>query len=327
MRALIIGGAGFIGGALANRIAALGHDIDIVDNLSRGQLDDHLKKLLDFENVRLLEHTVEDLTADKLPTLGYTHVFHFAAILGVDNVTQRPFDTLSSNIYSLQAAVKLAGAMPNLERFVFLSTSEIYAASVDNSAAPIPTPEDARLILPDISEPRSTYMLSKIIGETLVQHSGLRFTIFRPHNIYGPRMGSAHVIPQLLEKAFSAEPGDFLDVYSVDHTRSFCYIDDAIDLLYSGSVSANTLNSTYNLGDQSHEITIGDLARLITSLVNKELFISPLPATAGSASRRCPDMQKLRLAIGLQAQTPLGEGVSKTYEWYRSFVFQVNSDE
>jgi nucleoside-diphosphate-sugar epimerase len=65
---------------------------------------------------------------------------------------------------------------------------------------PIPTPEDTLLALPGLDQPRTSYMLSKIYGEAMVRHSGVPFTILRPHNIYGPRMGSSHVIPELLQK-------------------------------------------------------------------------------------------------------------------------------
>ena len=72
-------------------------------------------------------------------------------------------------------------------------------------------------------------MLSKIYGEALVHQSGLPFTIVRPHNFYGPRMGLSHVVPQLLQRIHEAADGDELVVYSIDHQRTFCFIDDAVE--------------------------------------------------------------------------------------------------
>ena len=98
------------------------------------------------------------------------------------------------------AAVSTAAA--RFEKlFVFASTSEVYAGSLEHFGLPIPTPETAPLGLPDLGRPRTTYMLSKIYGEALCRHAGLPFTILRPHNLYGPRMGMAHVIPELHARA------------------------------------------------------------------------------------------------------------------------------
>ena len=94
----------------------------------------------------------------------------------------------------------------------------------------IPTPENTNLIIEDSYSKRATYKLSKITGESLCLHSGLPVTIVRPHNIYGPRMGMSHVIPELIKKILFLKEGEELDVFSVNHTRTFCYIDDAINL-------------------------------------------------------------------------------------------------
>src|SRR5262249_43515107 len=137
----------------------------------------------------------------------YSLIFHLAAVLGVQNVLDRPYETLRDNVALLDRVVELARRQHALERFVFTSTSEVYAGSLLHLNMPVPTPEDFPLALPALDHPRTSYMLSKVYGEALVVHSGLPFTVLRPHNIYGPRMGLLHVIPQLLEKAHLAKPG------------------------------------------------------------------------------------------------------------------------
>ena len=127
--------------------------------------------------------------------------------------------------------IALARQQEKFSRFLFASTSEVYAGTLESFNLTVPTPEESVLAVQNLNEPRTSYMLSKIYGEALCRQAGIPFTIFRPHNIYGPRMGMAHVIPEQLKKAWAAEEGDQLGVHSPDHRRSFCYIDDAVELL------------------------------------------------------------------------------------------------
>ena len=146
-------------------------------------------------------------------------------------------------------------------------------------------------------------MLSKLYGEAMVQHAGLPFTIVRPHNFYGPRMGLAHVVPQLLEKAYRAEPGSRLEVFSVEHRRTFCFIDDAVAIIATAATKPDCLGRTLNVGSQSPEVSIGELAELIVRVVGKPLRIAPAPSTPGSPTRRCPDMSLTSELVGLQSLT------------------------
>ena len=157
---------------------------------------------------------------------------------------------------------------------------------------PIPTPEATPLAVTNLSYPRTSYMLSKIYGEALCQQSGLPFTVFRPHNIYGPRMGMAHVIPEQLRNAHEAEEGDRIDVFSINHTRCFCYIDDAVEMLLRIMVQYDCEGRTLNLGTQNPELKIKEVVQQCFSVVGKELFIDEKPETPGSPSRRVPDMTK-----------------------------------
>ena len=123
-------------------------------------------------------------------------------------------------------------------------------------------------------------MLSKIYGEALCQFSDLPFTIFRPHNIYGPRMGMSHVIPQQLEKAYYAHDGSNLDVPSTEQTRCFCYIDDAVEMLKRMMCSEKCLGETLNLGQQQPEAKIRDVVEICWSNFEKDLrlvSVAPTP--------------------------------------------------
>jgi UDP-glucose 4-epimerase len=326
-KVLITGGAGFIGGFVAQALLRAGHTVHLVDNLARGRHDRFLSEVLAasqavlFERDLLRSGALDDLPGD------YTHVFHLAALLGVQNVIDRPYPTLRDNVTLLQTVLDWAGHQTRLERLVFASTSEVYAGSLELGMLPIPTPEDAPIALPQLGHPRTSYMLSKIYGEAMVRHCGLPFTIVRPHNVYGPRMGRAHVIPQLLERADRCADGAELEVFSIDHSRTFCFIDDAVEMLIRVAFGDSCRNEVLNLGRQSPEISIGELAHHVLRVTGRRLKIVPRPATPGSPRRRCPDMSRLRERTGFAAQVDLQEGLSRTYAWYRSAVFEGGETE
>ncbi len=323
-KVLITGGAGFIGAHLAAHLLAAGHQVHLLDNFSRGRDDPFLARLSAHPQARLwrLDLLAPD-GARALPQ-DYSQIFHFAALLGVHNVLQRPYATLSHNVLLLLNALELARRQTRLQRFVFASTSEVYAGALEWLEMPLPTPEDTALALPHLAQPRSSYMLSKLYGEALVQHAGLPFTIVRPHNVYGPRMGMAHVVPQLLQKAHRAPQGGSLEVFSVDHRRTFCYIDDAVQMLHLAATLPQCQAQVLNLGNQRPEVRMDELAGLILATLGKPLALVPQPATAGSPARRCPDMTRMRALTGYQGRVELADGLRRTYDWYRHEVFDAD---
>jgi nucleoside-diphosphate-sugar epimerase len=196
---------------------------------------------------------------------------------------------------------------------------------LENFTLPIPTPESVPLGLPDLKHPRTSYMLSKIYGEALCHSSGLPFTLVRPHNFYGPRMGLSHVVPELLKRAYAAKDGDSLDVFSVEHRRTFCFIEDAVTMLELAASSERCLGETLNLGAESPEVTIGELSQKVIDTVGRKLTIVPKPATPGSPARRCPDMTKTAELTGYRSRVTLEEGLARTFDWYRRNVFDGGS--
>lgn len=320
-RALITGGAGFIGTHLTRRLIDEGYRVDLVDNLSRGVQDETLQGLIDTGDVTVHVADLRDPSALDGVTQDYTHVFHFAALLGVQNVLDHPEEVLRENLSMLTTMLEFAKRQPALERFIFPSTSEVYVGTQQFYELPIPTPEDTPLTVSALDKPRTSYMLSKIYGEALVQHAGLPFTIIRPHNFYGPRMGLSHVIPQVLQRIHDSSDGDELIVYSIDHMRTFCYIDDAVEYIYLLLESPDAVNGTFNIGVQSPEVTMGELGELLTGVVGRELTIVPGDTAPGSPFRRCPDMTRTIGVTGHEPAVSLEEGATRTYQWYRDEVF------
>jgi UDP-glucose 4-epimerase len=319
-RALVTGGCGFIGSHLARRLVSDGWRVDLLDDFSRGARDPDLAALLEAPEVGLVERDLREPGA--LEGLGpYDLVFHLAAILGVANVLERPYETLRDNTALLVTVLEWARVQEAPPRLVFTSTSEVYAGTLEQGTLPLPTAEDVPIVLPPLERARTSYMLSKLYGEALCLAAGVPVTIVRPHNFYGPRMGMSHVIPELLARAHSAPEGGALEVYSVDHRRTFCYIDDAVELILGAALAPGGEGRVLNAGAESPEWAIGQVAELVCRAVGKELEIKPLPATPGSPLRRAPDIGAIRALTGHTPAVGLEDGIRRTYEWYRANVF------
>ena len=189
MKALITGGAGFIGYHLSCELVNRGYEVHILDNFSRGVEDSYLINLSKNEKVKLISCDLLDESCFSELSDDYEYIFHLAAIIGVQNVLNHSYDVLRKNVELLIRIIDFAKFNSKLKRLVFASTSEIYAGTLKYYGMEIPTPEDTPLAITPLDSPRTSYMLSKIYGEALLYQSDIPFTIIRPHNFYGPRMG------------------------------------------------------------------------------------------------------------------------------------------
>lgn len=318
---LITGGAGFIGVHLAKSLAGEDHEIDLLDNFSRGVRDRELALLSEKPNVRLLDRDLREL--DALDGLGreYRFIYHLAAIVGVAHVMDRPYAVLRDNFTMAEYALRLAASQTQCERFIFTSSSEVYAGTLQHFNLQIPTPETSPLAMSDLSHPRSAYMLSKILGEALCRYSEAPYTIVRLHNIYGPRMGMSHVIPEVMIRVDQTKQGGSLDIFSAQHRRAFCYIEDAIRMMRLAAESPQGKNRTLNIGNQDCEITVRELVEKLVRIAGKDLRIVERGVTPGSVTRRCPDMTEAIALTGYRPQVGLEQGLRLTLDWYREHVF------
>jgi nucleoside-diphosphate-sugar epimerase len=252
----------------------------------------------------------------------YDAIFHFAAILGVANVIARAYDTLALNVILTVEALRLARRQKNLAAFVFASTSEIYAGSVARDLAKFPTPEDNVLALPDLTAPRTSYMLSKLYGEALVHQAKVPGIIIRPHNVFGPRMGTEHVVPELMKRMLAAAPGSDLRIYSSTHVRTFCFIDDAVELIRRLVANPGAVGHAWNVGTEAPEYQIMDVATIVRDTVGRNVNLVPGEEAPGSPRRRAPEMTRTNALTGWHDRISLRDGIARTYAWYAANFFK-----
>ncbi len=320
-KVLITGGAGFIGYHLAKRLKK-NYEIDIVDNFSRAVKDIHLKNLVN-NRVNLINIDLTKDNFNKIKNNNYHYVYHLAAIVGVSHVINNPYNVLEKNFSLLKNIIDISTRQKHLKRFIFFSTSEVYASSLKHFGIKFPTKESTYLCADKLEDPRNSYALSKIYGEALCHNSGIPFTILRPHNFYGPRMGMSHVIPELVKKIYFCKENS-MQIYNGKHSRTFLYIDDAIKIIDNLIKSNYSKNETFNIGDQKNEINIMNLAKLISKLLNKKLKLIAVTDKNNSPVRRCPSMEKVYKIIKKDKLTSIEEGVKLCFDWYNKYVF--NSD-
>ncbi|SEP70499.1 dTDP-glucose 4,6-dehydratase/UDP-glucuronate decarboxylase [Ectothiorhodospira magna] len=321
-KVLLTGGAGFIGLHLANKLLEEGFSIHLVDNFSRAVRDADLERLLSHPEVSFSSLDCLDREAVATLPINFDYIFHLAAIIGVVHVMERPYHVLLDNMQMLGNLIELARRQKNLKRFLFPSTSEVYAGTLEYFNLPIPTPEETPLAVTELSRPRTSYMLSKIAGEVLCHASAIPYTIFRPHNVYGPRMGLAHVVPGQLSKAWYARDGDNVLVPSVNQTRCFCYIDDALEMLIRMMLESKCEGQTLNLGTQDPEVKIREVAQICHEVVGRKILIQEEYPPPGSPERRVPDMSKTTGLTGYTSRISLYNGIEKTFAWYREHIFE-----
>ena len=320
-KALVTGGAGFIGFYLSKHLAEEGYEVTILDNFARGKEDVEFKELLEKDNVIFIKGdlTIPE-TFKKLKKDHYDYVYHLAAINGTGNFYSIPDKVLK---------VTLLGTINILDWFVkqkkgkilFSSSSETYAGALKilGDKFPIPTPENIPLVVDDPRNVRWSYGGGKIVAEIAFfayakAHDMKNFTIIRYHNIYGPRMGFEHVIPQFVERIVKKE--DPFKLFGGEETRTFCYVDDGVKATRLVMEKEETNGEIIHIGRSDDEIKIIDLAKKIFEVVNTSPTIKIEKAPEGCVMRRCPDTTKLN-KLGFKAEVDLKEGIKRTYEWYK----------
>lgn len=311
-RHLVTGAAGLIGFEIARALLARGDEVVAIDIGRKGGMQD-LARLAKAHHGKL--HVIEsDLAAEsavaELDRLGACEsIFHLAAIVGVRYVCDHPYETVAVNMRTTLNVLDHAIAT-RPKAVLFASSSENYAASVEAQRVPIPTPEDVELGVADPARPRWSYAASKIAGETAVFGAaplgGFAPVILRFHNVYGPRMGPTHVIPEFLARC--KQRMDPFPIYGPEQTRSFLHVEDAARaVLLVEAAAKHGASGIYNIGAAT-EVEIEDLARIVFHVAGFHPKLDAQPAPRDSVARRAPDVRKLA-ALGFRPAIELEDGV------------------
>jgi nucleoside-diphosphate-sugar epimerase len=300
---LVTGGSGFIGRALVRALVERGDFVRSLDDESRGDC----KFLADIrKDIDFFKGDVRDPGAVMNAACGVDCIVHLAYINGTAAFYTKPDVILDVAVRGMSNLMD-AAIKKNVPEFSLASSSEVY-----QTAPTFPTDETVPLSVPDVLNPRYSYGGGKIISELMAVNFGRKYfqkcTIFRPHNVYGPHMGTAHVIPQLIERVRDLQ-GNRLQIQgSGEETRAFVYISDFTRGLLTVLDRGEHLN-VYNIGTQE-EVTIAHLATAIGILFGRDIEIVPGELQPGGTLRRCPDISKLR-KLGYFATFPLSAGLAQ----------------
>lgn len=325
---LVTGGAGFIGFGLARFLAERGDDVTIVDDLSRGKADAEFLALTARPNVRFLRFDMTDRGAFGALPGRFDFVYHIAAINGTRLFYEIPDRVLRVNILSSLNLLDWLVDHP-CGKVLFSSSSEGYSGAVTRFGYRLPTDEDVPLVVADVRNPRISYGGSKIAGELLffnyARMRGWPVTVIRYHNVYGPRMGYDHVVPEFAVRCFrKVKP---FPIYGGEETRAFDYIDDAVKATVAVMECREADGEVVHVGNDREEIRMIDLATMILEESGHDAPFAVHPAPAGCVKRRCPDTAKLRRLTGLENEVSLREGLRRTLAWYRRDFDAGNAPE
>jgi UDP-glucose 4-epimerase len=301
MRFLVTGGAGFLGAALANRLVADGHTVQVLDDLSHGDIarlgDSVAFTRGDVDNVPLLWSLLQDVDC----------VYHLAARVSVPQSILYPREYARVNVggtVSLMEAMRDTG----VGRVVFTSSGAVYGRQPRQ-----PTRED------DPPHPDSPYAVSKWAAEqyihTIGELWGLETVALRIFNAYGPGQSlptsHAPVVPRFLQAALS---GGSLVIYGDGrHTRDYVYVDDVVDALVAAATAKGINRAVINVGS-GQETSVADLAAHIQTATGREVNVLYNSQKAGGVARLAADIGRARELLGFRPAIDLHAGLRLTLE-------------
>jgi UDP-glucose 4-epimerase len=318
VKALITGGAGFIGSHLADALLAQGHEAMVLDNLSTGSIENiaHLKGRPGFA------YTIDSVTNESLLAELIDQndvVFHLAAAVGVKLIVEQPVHTIETNVHGTEVVLKHANKKKKL---VFVaSTSEVYGKSTD-----VPFREGADLVLGATVRHRWAYACSKLLDEFLAlaywKEKKLPVVVVRLFNTVGPRQTGQYgmVLPTFVRQALAGQP---ITVFGDGtQSRSFTYVADVVDALIKLAHEPRAVGEVFNIGN-IEEVSIGALAQRVKALSKSDSPIQFIPydeayeAGFEDMPRRVPDISKVHALVGYEPRMGLDDIIRTVIEHFR----------
>jgi len=320
MKALITGGAGFVGSHLAEALLARGEEVFVLDNLSTGAIDniEHLK--WDHRFHYTIDSVMnEPVTAELVDRVDV--VFHLAAAVGVRLIVESPVNTIETNVHGTEMLLKLANKKK--KKVLVASTSEVYGKGTQ-----VPFREDADLVLGPTTKGRWSYACSKAIDEFLAlayhKEKRLPVVLVRLFNTVGPRQTGRYgmVIPNFVKQALLGRP---LTVFG-DGTQSRCftYVSDVVGQLVALAGEPRAVGEVFNVGNDREEVTVLDLARRVKARAGSKSEVVLVPYDQAyeegfeDMQRRVPDLGKLRALTGYEPKVHLDEILDQVIAYFTS---------
>jgi len=310
-RALVTGGAGFLGSHLCDRLLADGYEVLCVDNYY-SSTKDNIAHLINNPRFEVIRH---DVTFPLYVEVD--EIYHLACPASPIHYQRDPVQTTKTAVHgsiNMLGLAKRTGA-----KILLTSTSEVYGDPLVH-----PQTEDYWGNVNPIG-PRACYDEGKRAAETLFfdyqrQHD-LKIKVVRLFNTYGPRMHphDGRVVSNFIMSALNGEP---LTVYGEgEQTRSFCYVSDIIEGLILMMHSNDSVIGPINLGNPG-EFTISELAELVIAETGKNPGIDYLPLPVDDPTRRQPDISRARETLGWEPTIPLREGLATTVAHFQELHSQ-----
>ncbi len=320
MKALITGGAGFIGSHLAEELLTLGDEVTIIDNLSTGSMDniEHLKCNRYF---RVHIDTIMNASLMARLIRECDYVYHLAAAVGVKYIIDNPLESIKTNVQGTEIVLELANKYGK-KKTLIASTSEVYGKNVDKYRAFKET--DDSVLGPTVI-PRWSYACTKVLDEFLAlayaREKKLPLVIVRLFNTCGPRQTGRYgmVLPRFIKQALSGRP---ITVYgSGTQTRCFTYVMDVVSALIDLMNCKKAVGEVFNLGSPKY-ITINELAKKVKNIAGSKSKIIHIPYEKAyekgfeDMMHRQPDIRKIRSYIDFKPKADIDEIIKRTAEYF-----------
>ena len=321
MKALITGGAGFVGSHLAEALLAQRNKVVVIDNLSTGSIDNikHMKRNKRFKyyidtimNIKLMRELIKSCDV----------VYHLAAAVGVKYVIDNPLESIRTNVEGTQIILEGANKFGK-KKVLLTSTSEIYGKNMDGHVA---FKETDDRVLGTTTIPRWSYSCTKALDEFLAlaywREKKLPIVIARLFNTCGPRQTGRYgmVLPRFVKQALSGRP---MTVYGDGtQTRCFTYVGDVVEALISLMNYKDAVGEIFNLGHPK-SISINELAKRVKKLTGSKSRITHIPYEKAyekgfeDMKHRQPDIRKVKGLINFNPSVSIDQIILKTAEYYK----------
>lgn len=308
-KALVTGGAGFIGSHLVEALLEKGFEVSVLDDFSTGSPEN--LKAAAGPRLRVFEGKAEDEGPLREAARGARVVFHLAAVVGVRRVMDDPFGTIRTNVFGTDRVLEAAAAEG--ARVILASSSEVYGKGPAEAS---PFREDQDRVMGPTSAWRWSYAATKALDEFLAlaygRARGLKYVIIRLFNCTGPRQTGRYgmVVPRFVAQALLNRPltvhGDGRQV------RTFCWVKDAVRAVMELSEVETAEGLAVNVGGVE-EVSIVELARRVREVAGSRSAVRLVPYEEAYGSSfedmpyRKPDVSRLTSLLGWAPSTPLDE--------------------